>query len=618
MIENENYFNMAPASVIPVRGVTQLEFDGSKLAIEGFAFFEELEELDPNKIELELLIKNNYSINDEQINDEQIKVSEFVFPTTKNYPKGTIKAFDGNENKIILTQNYSYQASIDFRDIDNGAPLKTGEYQIYIRLKQYIDDSWKASEFTVGALLNSSKDYVYTTKIKEYAAKKVTTYSFGVQNDRNSNNIYIHSKKLSSVNPNDLIVDDDVIEDESKIIRRIKKAIFYTAYEIFKFLPVKKNSVAFLSDSRNDLTGNFEYIYRELKRRNSKLKTSFYFKRTNNEPKTLKEYLSLAKVLATSKYILLDDFYPLVYPLKIRNKIELIQVWHAVGAFKTFGFSRVGMSGGPSIKSKNHRNYSRAIVSSKNVVSNYAEGFGIDKNKIKSIGAPRTDMFFDQEETNDILTNVYEEIPFVKGKKVILFAPTFRGNGQQSAYYPFDWLDYQKMYDTLKPQGYVFLFKIHPFVKNSPAIPYEFSDFFYDVSEYREINNLLLVANVLITDYSSVVFEYSLLKRKTIFFAPDLSEYMNSRNFYVDFLNFIPGPFVDNVEDLVDEIQNESINLKRINSFLDYYFDDLDGKSSERFVDLLENGFEEEINIESTDKEFTESGKWIPKWGNKD
>ncbi|ORI54007.1 hypothetical protein BMS93_02340 [Leuconostoc pseudomesenteroides] len=323
--------------------------------------------------------------------------------------------------------------------------------------------------------------------------------------------------------------------------------------------------------------------------------------------------MSLAKAIATSRYILLDDFYPLIYPLTIRNEIDLIQVWHAVGAFKTFGFSRVGMKGGPKLSSRNHRNYSKAIVSSTNVISNYAEGFGIDQQRVLPLGAPRTDMFFDENKKADIKARLLTELPYLKGEKVILFAPTFRGPGQNTAYYPFDWVDYEALYQSLASEGFIFLFKIHPFVKNAPNIPYEYSDFFYDVSDYREVNDLLLLSDVMITDYSSVVFEYSLLHRKTIFFAPDLSEYMANRNFYVDYLDFIPGPHVLDTKHLIEEIKDfENVDQKRIDSFLKYYYDDLDGNATKRFVDMLENNNTK--NSELAD-EFNEDGKWLPKWG---
>lgn len=80
----------------------------------------------------------------------------------------------------------------------------------------------------------------------------------------------------------------------------------------------------------------------------------------------------------------------------------------------------------------------------------------------------------------------------------------------------------------------------------------------------------------MITDYSSVVFEYSLLKRKTIFFAPDLGDYMASRNFYVNYLNFIPGPCVVDMAHLIEEIRSyQEGDVDRLDAFLEYYYDEI-------------------------------------------
>lgn len=379
-----------------------------------------------------------------------------------------------------------------------------------------------------------------------------------------------------------------------RVFNKIQRVYFRSLYSCFSSMnKIRPNRILFLSDSRNDLSGNFQYIVEEIEKQGLDAELLFCLKKTNNEKRTFREYTQLAWQIATSRYVILDDFYPLVYPLKMRSETDLIQVWHAVGAFKTFGFSRVGKPGGPNPDSKNHRNYDYAIVSSTNVAPYYAEGFGIAREKVLPLGAPRTDLFFDDQKKQNSINTLHDELPFVKNKKVILFAPTFRGDGQQTAHYPYEWLDFEAIYNHFSSEDFVFLLKIHPFVKNKLEIPDAYADFFYDVSDYREINDLLLISDVLVTDYSSVVFEYSLLKKKSIFFTPDLEEYTQSRDFYVDFDEFVPGPIVRNTEALIQEIENyETFSEQQLDHFLNYYFDDLDGKASKRFVDALTNGFD--------------------------
>ncbi|WP_231688092.1 CDP-glycerol glycerophosphotransferase family protein [Bacillus sp. FJAT-18017] len=367
--------------------------------------------------------------------------------------------------------------------------------------------------------------------------------------------------------------------------------LFYTKgfrllYKLLCFLPLDSKKVIFASDSRTDLSGNFEFVYKQLLETQPQFKYRFMLKPGTGARKSVGEIISLAYNLATSKFILLDDFYPMVYPLKIRDGAELIQLWHAVGAFKTFGYSRTGLPGGPSPNSLNHRNYTKAIVSSKNVAKHYAEGFGISEDKVIATGIPRTDIFFDEIHKEKVRQALYEKYPFLKNKKVIMFAPTFRGPGQQTAYYPTDVLDLDKLYRALGDE-YVFLLKMHPFVKEYWEIPDKYSDFYFDFSSYREINDLLFITDILVTDYSSVCFEFALLGKPMVFFAPDVEEYIAERDFYYNYFSFIPGPLARSDDELIQVIGEERFEEERLDSFVHYFYDDLDGKSSERVVNQL-------------------------------
>lgn len=376
------------------------------------------------------------------------------------------------------------------------------------------------------------------------------------------------------------------MKNENRIIRKMKRVVFQVLYQLFCFLPVNQKKITFASDSRSDLSGNFEFVYQELLNREETFNFQFFLKESINTKKSIAEYIRMAYHFATSRHILIDDFYPIIYPLKIRKNADLVQLWHAVGAFKTFGYSRIGLPGGPSPTSKNHKNYTKVIVSSDQIRKHYAEGFGVDIEKVIPTGIPRTDFFFDELKKEEVRSRLYEEYPFLKGKKVILFAPTFRGSGQQSAHYPFEVLNYDQLYQELNDE-YVFLFKIHPFVKNQINIPYQYSGFFYDFSGLREINELLLIADVLITDYSSVCFEYALLQKPMIFFSYDVDEYIRTRDFYYEYFSFIPGPLARTCNDLVSIVKKNQYKFEKLDSFVHYFFDDLDGQSSKRVVDAI-------------------------------
>ncbi|WP_137625625.1 CDP-glycerol glycerophosphotransferase family protein [Lactiplantibacillus pingfangensis] len=568
------------------RKVTRLAFNRSYLEIAGEAYFESYPEKDPER-----LIKSLILVGDQR---EEIEI-----PLVN-------QACDDLKYPMA-----GYRGAINFSTISAGKPLIPGTYDIKLQLKQYLTNGWLIRRTTIGQVAETTKDLTYTTKMTSYSAKRNKTYSLIFRYNLAAQALRVTAHQLSDLNPlENSFTSGETLE--SRAMRGIKRRALKLWYHWYCLQPVRQKQISFVSDSRASISGNFEFIAAELRRRNTDFKLSFYLKPSIKAKKSWHEIRTLAKALATSRYVILDDFYPLVYPLHIREKVDLIQVWHAVGAFKTFGYSRLGMPGGPKAQSLNHRNYTKALVSSRHIADKYAEGFGISEDKIVPLGIPRTDIFFDQAKQQAVRERVTLELPFIKGKKVILFAPTFRGNGQQSAYYPFEMLNFKAIYEALH-EDYVFLLKIHPFVQNKPTLPYEYANFYYDVSDYREINDILLVADQLITDYSSVCFEYALLNRPMIFFAPDLADYMQSRNFYFDYFDFIPGPLAETTESLIKQLKQPVINQKKMAGFVHFFFDQLDGKASARFVDALENQFKPAG--QKNQPTAGEDGKAIPNWG---
>ena len=108
-----------------------------------------------------------------------------------------------------------------------------------------------------------------------------------------------------------------------------------------------------------------------------------------------------------------------------------------------------------------------------------------------------------------------------------------------------------------------------------------------DLSEDNELNDLLFVTDVIITDYSSLVFEASLIDIPMIFYVFDLEKYINERDFYFDFKLYAPGKIVYSTEQLIDAINKEDYCTDRIKPFADMFFDYRDGKSTDRVVDLI-------------------------------
>ena len=369
-----------------------------------------------------------------------------------------------------------------------------------------------------------------------------------------------------------------------RVLQKVRRIFYIVLYKFFcLFTKLDDKKVLFLSASRDSLTGNFVFVYDEISKRN-KYNINMFLKKSLKTRYGFFERFSLMKAIATSKYIFLDDFYPMIYALKLRKDTELIQLWHAMGAYKRVGYARGSKDGAPTKHSLTHKNYTGAIVSSEFIRENYAEAFGISVDKIHALGIPRTDIFFDKKYKDNVLKKYYKKYPILKKKKVIMFAPTFRGAGQKSAYYNFDWIDFEKLKKQYE-KDYVCIIKLHPFIKNRPDYDFSNDPFYIDLTSEREINDLLFLTDILITDYSSVIFEYSFFKKPVIFYVPDLEEYRDSRDFFYDLDKYTYGDVVTDFDSLLKTIKVSKVDKKKIKEFSDYFCSACDGKSTKRVVD---------------------------------
>ncbi len=364
-----------------------------------------------------------------------------------------------------------------------------------------------------------------------------------------------------------------------------KRYIFKRIYGFCKLFRIKKNKITFISLRRDDLTGNFAFVYDKIKD-NKDLDIHFILNDHTITEMTLGEIIDFAKSCATSKVVVLDEFTPQIHYIDLREETKLIQLWHACGAFKTFGFTRLSKPKGSPQPTRNHRSYDYVTVSSSYCKKCHSEGFGIATDNVVATGIPRTDVFFDEAYKQQAREKFYAEHPEFMGKRVVLFAPTFRGMVKETAFYPTEMFDVGEVCRRI-PDDYMIIIKHHPFVNDVQPIPEEFADRVIDLSEDSELNDLLFVTDVIITDYSSLVFEASLLDIPMIFYAYDLEKYINQRDFYFDFILYVPGKIVYSLDQLIDAVNNNDFCTERIAPFADMFFDYRDGKSTERVTKLI-------------------------------
>lgn len=370
-------------------------------------------------------------------------------------------------------------------------------------------------------------------------------------------------------------------------VRKINRRLILMFYKIFSLKKVKRNRITFISARRNDISGNFAFVYDKLKNYDN-LDIHFVLNDKTIRELNIADIVKFCYACAVSKVIVLDEFTPQIHFIDLKPETKLIQLWHACGAFKTFGFTRLSKPKGSPQTTRNHRSYDYVTVSSEYCKRCHSEGFGIPYNNVVPTGIPRTDIFFDEDYRKKVTAQFYEQYPQFKDKKIIMFAPTFRGDVKETANYPFEMFDVERICRQIS-DDYVIIIKHHPFIREKHPIPESLKDRVIDLSENTEINDLLFISDLIITDYSSLVFEASLLKVPMLFYVYDLDEYIRDRDFYFDLRLNSPGKLVYNEQELIDAVNNEDFETERIESFERMFFDKRDGKSTERVVDLILN-----------------------------
>jgi len=350
--------------------------------------------------------------------------------------------------------------------------------------------------------------------------------------------------------------------------------------------------VVFASSHATRLGGNLAAIRDEIERRGIDVETVALLRKSPaaraSKLDTVLFALRAEYYLATSRVFIVDDYFFPLYVIRLKPQTTVVQTWHASGAFKKIGYSVVNKTFGASLslvrQVRIHSNYTFCLIASQNAVPAYSEAFNQPADRFVSLGVPRTDVFFDPAFVNRA-DKVRRKYNLPANKKAILYAPTFRGDSKHSATYH-DGLDLNELLEACGDE-YVLLLRLHPFVAAEVDLDERLSGFVIDVSRHADINELLLVSDVLVTDYSSTIYEYALLERPMAFFAPDFEAYQAERGFYFDYESGVPGPVFTTTSGLAEYLSAGEFDIARVREFRTRSFDTADGHASERVVDQL-------------------------------
>lgn len=360
------------------------------------------------------------------------------------------------------------------------------------------------------------------------------------------------------------------------------------------FCPVREKRALFASDVRGEIGGNLAFVHDNMP---GDIEARYDFLPDRRMPRGIRRSLKLFYDLTTCKYILLEDYFTYISYMRVRPGQEICQLWHGAGAYKKFGYSRAGGTEGIKVH-RGYRKYAKAIVSAEAIRGNYAEAFDLPAEKVQATGVPRTDIFFDENYVREAKERLYRKYPVLKERKVILFAPTYRGLRAEDAAYDFSKLRPDLLFEALGDE-YVFVFKWHPATYNNLKLEEKqaytldkYGSFFLDLSAEREINDLLLVTDVLVTDYSSVIFDYYLTGKPLVYYTFDRDKYAGGRGVYYPFEEYLYGPAVDDQQSLIEAIRRADPCEDRRELFGKKFMEACDGHATEKtcawiFEDIL-------------------------------
>ncbi|MGL5123780.1 MAG: CDP-glycerol glycerophosphotransferase family protein [Fusobacteriaceae bacterium] len=353
--------------------------------------------------------------------------------------------------------------------------------------------------------------------------------------------------------------------------------IYKLLYKLFWILPIKKNRVLFSSYFGRQYSDNPKFIYEELIKNRNDLDIIWILNSKVEELQGHNVKIINAKswkylyYLATSKYWI-DNCHG--YHLrKPRVKTILLQTWHGT-PLKKIAQDIEGKQYKKSRKNwKLESSYWDFFLSpNKNLNNLFCKAFKINEEIVINTMYPRNE-FLVHSNIEKVKKKVFKELGIKTEKKIILYAPTFRV--EETASYKLH-LDMKRLEKEFGDK-YIFLIRLHPNIKRLDCIELK-KEFSINASKYNDIQELYLISDVLITDYSSVFFDYAILNKPMIFYPYDYDEYKNDdRGFYFEYSEIVPGPIVYDEENLIKEMKRLECNMSefqiKIKKFNDKYND---------------------------------------------
>jgi CDP-glycerol glycerophosphotransferase len=362
----------------------------------------------------------------------------------------------------------------------------------------------------------------------------------------------------------------------------VKSIIRKIIYLCFWFFPINKKIITFEAFGGKKFAGNCKAILDEMIKRDLSYKYKIFINKGVILENKYNKYIIYTNSLKWFYYTSVSKYWiknsNAYGELPKKNGQIYINTWHSGSTLKKQGYDLEGVPLEKRIPKKNIKYWDWFVAGSKNKAIILSNSVGYKGNMVV-IGMPRIDYLINhqKEDVNKIKKKLRIDID----KKIILYAPTYRDNDIKGE-------NNKKILKKIKvPEGYLLLVKFHYYNKKTDI----HNNKIWDISDYNDINELFIISDVLISDYSTVIFDYSNLKRPIILYAYDLKEYKKMRNFYINYEEEMPGPIVKNIKQLNNELANlqtfENRYGEKRRSFYKKFCSYNDGKATIRFVDMF-------------------------------
>ncbi len=378
-----------------------------------------------------------------------------------------------------------------------------------------------------------------------------------------------------------------------RIIICICKCLLNIIYFFVKLCPTN-NKVIMLSRQSNKPSIDFLLLQNEISERKSDVEVKVLCKVLKKGIKDRINYcfyiLKCMYHISTSKVCILDGYSIPISILKHKKNLEVIQIWHASGAIKKFGYQSLNKKEGRGTEIAKimnmHKNYKYVMAPSNITASFYEEAFGIDKDKIFINGLPRLDYILDSDLGNDKLKEFYNQYPKYKNKnkKTILYVPTFRKNTDSTE-------NIKKLINAVNKSKYNLIIKLHPLDKSEETKK-------YTVSKKYSTYDLLKIADYIITDYSAVAFEASLLNKPLYFYVYDIDDYKKVRGLNVDLFKEMNNSTSRNIKEITKSIENNKYDYDELDNFRDKYMGKDYRNNTSKLVDFIFKFLDKDVKNE--------------------